>query len=1123
MTSQTAFSQLQAFLKEMFQFDDHDLDFGIYRIIRLKQHFIGAFIDGEGKDSLQAVVKDALAGVQQTSAEAARNWLAAFAAQFGKQGEKLWQPLAENPNDASARQGFEKLLELAEEPDRKQAEHHLETLAQAEKLSLPDLEARVYNHLLNFFGLYYSNGDFGYNTRAAHAFQVPYEAGYDGADTMFHWKHKDSYYIKTGNGFRSVRCEVNGARLEFRMQAGAQNPESTARNNVKENTNKHYRLEDIRQTREKAPDGSDQTVWQVLFSLAPESTPKTEIYARIWQTVFADNTELGTYLYKKPEAKQKNPGKPLFNDLTDSHDQVQGGQIKAISQLRLKAETYFAELARRDEFRDLGKNAQARADALRQDPVAAGLYLLDRRLNTFYAGNDADFFIHRDLNGFLCREKERFVKNVIFSDINALFAADRDTATLQIARAFNRVADRVIAFLDAIETFQKNLFELKKKVVDTHYLVSAGKIPKEFHSRVLANDRQKREWQDVFQVDAKSGQDLENHPTLVVDTSLYADCDPELEEDLLSHPDFDNLDEQTDGLLINSENWQALNLLQEKYREQIKCIYIDPPYNTGGDGFLYKDAFRHSSWITMMKDRLLAAQPLLCRSGTITQAIGREELGNLLKLNDLLFGEKNRVGELIWEKGRKNDAKFFSIGHDYMLVYAKDLEYMQASGIVWREEKPGAREILGEYRRLKKLHGNDLQAIQDGIREFYKSLPKGHPSLKHKRYNRVDKNGIWRDKDISWPGGEGPRYQIIHPTTKKPCKIPDRGWAFSTPERFWLYYDNSFIEFREDHTEPPILKRYLNYVSMDFDSDARRQNSQASDGGDVSVQVMPSVFYKSQQPTIKELRHIMGEDVFNNPKDPAVLARLIDYVTDPESMVLDFFAGSGTTGHAVLDLNRKANGQKKRTFQLVEMGDYFDQITKPRIKKLLFSFGWKNGRPENEDGYQGLVKVQTLEQYEDLIDNLNTAWDEAALPEQVPVQYLYMPEKNILASTLDLSRPFDQKMAVGKTREEKTIDLLETWCYLQGDWIKSRRVFRSFDRVYRAVETTHNKLIVFRNIDTGEDDTVNIKKILESCQNPETGPDIYRLEVNHDVDFRHLDLPVRVVTKDDFLQGTQWS
>ncbi|MFW5908217.1 MAG: site-specific DNA-methyltransferase, partial [Desulfosalsimonas sp.] len=968
MTSQTAFSQLQAFLKEMFQFDDHDLDFGIYRIIRLKQNFIAEFIDGDGQGSLQATVQDALARVRNAAGEAARNWLEAFSAQFGEKGKSLWQELCKHPNDPAARQAFEKILELSDESDRQQAEKYLQTLADSDMPSGPDLEARVYNHLLNFFELYYSNGDFGYNTRAANAFKVPYEADYDGSDTLFHWKHKDSYYIKTGSGFRSVRCRVNDAWLEFKMQAGAGEPESTARNNVKENSRKHYRLDDIRRKKEKAPDGAGAVIWEVLFCLAPESTPKTEIYRRIWETVFADGTDLTPYLYKKPEKKQDSPGKPLFNDLSDNHDQVQGGQIKAVSQLRLKEETYFTELARRDEFRELGKNAQARADALRKDAAAAALFEIDRRLNTFYAGNDADFFIHRDLAGFLTREKQRFIKNVIFSDANGLLEAGTDNATVEIARAFSRVADRVIGFLDAIETFQKNLFELKKKVVDTHYLISAGKIPKAFYSRLLANDLQIREWREIFCTQVNSEEDLENHPTLVVDTSLFKDIDPELEEDILSHPAFDNLDEQTDGLLINSENWQALNLLDEKYREKVKCIYIDPPYNTGGDGFLYKDAFRHSSWISMMEDRLCAAASLMSKTGTITQAIGREELANLLKLNDCFFGEKNRVGELIWEKGRKNDAKFFSIGHDYMLVYAKDLEHLQSSGIVWREEKPGAREILDEYRRLKKIHGNDVKAIEKGIREFYKTLPKGHSSLKHKRYNRVDQNGIWRDKDISWPGGDGPRYEIIHPKTKKPCKVPDRGWAFATPERFWLYYENGFIEFRADHTEPPKLKRYLNYVPMEFDSEARRQNSQLNGADDVNVQVMPSVFYKSQQPTIKELRHIMGTDVFSNPKDPGVLARLIDYVTDEDSIVLDFFAGSGTTGHAVLDLNRKANGGKKRHFQLVEMGSYFNEITKPRIKKLLFTFNWKNGQPENEEGYQGLVKVQALEQYEDTLD-----------------------------------------------------------------------------------------------------------------------------------------------------------
>ncbi|MFW6428963.1 MAG: hypothetical protein ACOCY3_03625, partial [Desulfosalsimonas sp.] len=173
--------------------------------------------------------------------------------------------------------------------------------------------------------------------------------------------------------------------------------------------------------------------------------------------------------------------------------------------------------------------------------------------------------------------------------------------------------------------------------------------------------------------------------------------------------------------------------------------------------------------------------------------------------------------------------------------------------------------------------------------------------------------------------------------------------------------------------------------------------------------------------------------------------------------------------------------------------------------------------------YQGLVKVQGLEQYEDTLDNLKPVWDKAALPEQVPVQYLYMPEKNAIAETLDLSRPFDQTMMVGKSRQTQTIDLLETWCYLRGDWIKSMRVYREFDRIYRAVETTAGKLIVFRNIDTGEDDTKNLRKIIETYRQGKDSPGIYRLEVNYDADTRRLEIPVHVVAKDDFLQGTQWS
>jgi adenine-specific DNA-methyltransferase len=268
----------------------------------------------------------------------------------------------------------------------------------------------------------------------------------------------------------------------------------------------------------------------------------------------------------------------------------------------------------------------------------------------------------------------------------------------------------------------------------------------------------------------------------------------------------------------------------------------------------------------------------------------------------------------------------------------------------------------------------------------------------------------------------------------------------------------------------------------------------------------------------KEVTHLIGQSrAFPNPKPTTLIERFVQQTTNQGEYVLDFFAGSGTAGHAVWRCD------EKRRFILNEMGEYFDNILKPRMKRVMYSLLWKSGRPEKAGTYQGLVKVQTLEQYEDLLDNLSTAWDETNLPEHVPAQYLYMPEHNELASSLDLCRPFSQTMRIGKIQETKSIDLLETWCYLQGHWMKSKRVFREFDRTYAAVQTTRNALVLFRDIQTGEDDTDNIRAICASYQGEKESAPVTRLEVNHFVDIRRMDLPVQVITADDFLRGTQWS
>ncbi|MDP2884304.1 MAG: site-specific DNA-methyltransferase [Ignavibacteria bacterium] len=411
----------------------------------------------------------------------------------------------------------------------------------------------------------------------------------------------------------------------------------------------------------------------------------------------------------------------------------------------------------------------------------------------------------------------------------------------------------------------------------------------------------------------------------------------------------------TQNVFIEGENLEVLKVLQKSYYGKVKMIYIDPPYNTGNDSFIYPDKFSeskeeylkrigdkdeegyltkegffkrnskengqfHSNWLSMMYPRLFLARNLLRDDGVIFMSIDDNEVHNLRLMMNEIFGEENFVAQLVWEKGRKNDAKLFSVGHEYIIVYSK----IKDSKTIWREEKPGAKEILAEYRRLKVIYGEDYNSIQKEIRHFYESLPKGHLSLKHRRYNRIDRNGIWRDDNISWPGGNGPTYDVIHPTTKQPCRVPERGWAFAALEKFKLYEEHGFIEYRADHKEPPILKRYLNFVPTDFDPDAHRAYFENGEGTEeVNVQVMPSVFYKNSQPTVKQLRELMGGDYFDNPKDSEIISRLISYVTEKNEVVLDFFAGSGTTAQAMLELNKQQDGNRK--FILVQLPEKTDE------------------------------------------------------------------------------------------------------------------------------------------------------------------------------------------------------
>ena len=427
----------------------------------------------------------------------------------------------------------------------------------------------------------------------------------------------------------------------------------------------------------------------------------------------------------------------------------------------------------------------------------------------------------------------------------------------------------------------------------------------------------------------------------------------------------------TQNLMIEGDNLEVLKLLQKSYARKVKLIYIDPPYNTGKD-FVYPDNFQdniknyleltgqvdggqklssnteasgrfHTDWLNMMYPRLKLARNLLSNDGVILISIDDGESDNLRHVCGEIFGEENFVACMIWEKGRKNDAKLVSIGHEYVLIYAKSIARLKEMNIKWREEKPGAREIWEQYLRLRDDHGEDDQAIEADLQTWFASLPKSHPSKKWSRYKHVDQQGPWRDDNISWPGGGGPRYDVIHPVTKQSCAVPERGWVFSKPETMQKMIEAGVVVFRGDHTEPPVRKSHIRPIDLEElsaseidDEIESREEAGAGADDELATQVRGSHFYKQSQVTAKYMRGLMGSKVFDNPKDHEELARLIEYTTscDPEATVMDFFSGSGTTGQSVWELNAKDGGRRRAI--LVQLPEPLD--SKKKGQKVAVSF-----------------------------------------------------------------------------------------------------------------------------------------------------------------------------------------
>ncbi|WP_022835638.1 site-specific DNA-methyltransferase [Salisaeta longa] len=956
----------------LFQFDVADLDFGVYRILNEKRDDIERFIERD----LVVGVREELRAYEEGQIEAARE-----AVKEARQ--TVLQTLSEDAilPDGSIKEAYR---ELKAAQDYIKARKRLETAELSE-----DTERRIYDDLARFFNRYYDGGDFITKRRFA-AGDSKYMVPYDGEEVLLHWANRDQYYVKTTEHFRDYRFTIRGVDVHFRL-VDAQTPQD----NVKASDTRYFVLQ-----------GEDPV------TVDPEAGRCTIEFAYRPLTEDEDERLLARY-----NEQQSTSNRRKTNDRSTI--------VAATTQEVLDAmgdRTIRAQLAQPEEGTE-------------KSP-------LEIHLNRYTAKNTADYFIHKDLKGFLRGQLAFFIQNEVLN-LNEVLEAEEHRRLHQVdrAKAVKKIGERIIDFLAQIENFQKRLFEKKKFIIDTGYCVTLDRVPDALYDAILANEAQLDEWRDLYATDqwdnglfSQGYEDgtftrdfLEAHPHVMIDTRHFGQ---DFTDALLAHLSTLDADEGLSGVIdgrcIQGENFQALNLLQERFREKVDCVYIDPPYNTGNDGFLYKDSYRHSSWMSMMADRVMLTRSLMPGESALFANVDDNEQDNLRKLLGQLFGEGNFVANLIWQKkySPANDATWFSDDHDHVLVYAEDKTK-------WRPKK----------------------------------LPRTEKQNSGYTNSDNDPRGPWLSGDYTSNKSAEQRPNLYYPITN-----PNTGEEIWPPEdAVWRYseeYHERNVEAnrvwwgQEGTNTMPRYKRFLSEVE-----------------GIVPRTVWTYDKAGHNQDAVRELHALFERNPFPSPKPTKLLRRI--FQVDGGNVVLDYFAGSGTTGHAVMNLNREDGGS--RTYVLVEMGEHFDNVMLPRLKKVAFSSEWKDGVPQASDGMSHVIQYHRLESYEDALNNIEVKRPEAEPSlldrfDDYALRYM-LPHETRESETLlapdAFARPFEYTLRIQHgmhSPKAHAVDLEATFNYLIGLQVHTRRVYEHQDRRYVVVTGTveHEQsidavLVVWRN------------------------------------------------------------
>ncbi|RFB01407.1 DNA methyltransferase [Parvularcula marina] len=946
-------ARLISLLKELFQLDQPDLDFGLYRIMHAKADQVSRFLE----DDLLKIIQDAF-GEADTDAL--------------KTAEKAYADAREKAKaDGVPEEAIENFKPV------QQAKAALGAVRNADTH-----EGDVYDHLYRFFERYYDAGDFmsrRYFARETDGKAAPYAVPYDGREVYLHWANRDQYYIKTSEYLTNFTFDPTKA------------PEHPKLDTAKPMT-VHSRIVSASEGEHNNVKASEQTE---RFFLIHEAEP-----------VKLETNEAG-----EPE---------LVLQFEYRADPKKSGQSGTWAKKRLEeaAQAIKAALPKLEGAEAFTAALMTPAPTEKQKDRT----LLEKYLAQYTARNTMDYFIHKDLGGFLRRELDFYIKNEIMR-LDDIETADAPQVEAYLARVkvLRRIARHLIDFLAQLEDFQKKLWLKKKFVTDTQYCITLDRIPEDFYPEIAANDAQREEWVRLFAIDDLDGYStpltvdfLKANDKLLIDTALFG---ADFRDQMVA--EMQGLDAGLGGLLIHSENFQAIRHADRKLKRTVKCTYIDPPYNAATSEILYKNAYKHSSWVTLMRDRMLAAQSVMSEDGSMVIAIDENEVERLGLLIDDCFPNFARTCVSVIHNKKGIQGSFFS--------YNNEFAYFILPPSLSRLNETEIPEADWDYSNLRNWGTESLRT--DARNCFYPIFVKG---------DQIVGVGPVSDDDFHPESANIEQEDgtiAVYPIDKEGV------------ERKWRYAQDTVGRI------VPTLKVEINGKGIiqikkpkTHDKFKTVWDRNEYIAGDFGTKVLTNMGFP--------------KGAFDFPKSVHTVKDSIFAVSGTTDITFDFFAGSGTTAQAVLDLNGRDGGARK--YVLAEMGDYFDKVTRPRVTKAAYSLEWKDGKPVSRDGLSHAFKYLRLESYEDTLNNLalRPSPDLGAAGEDFSRDYMLKYwldfETKGSPSLLNIQTfddPTDYRLNIKTpgTDEytERAIDLVETLNWLIGLHVEHLDRWRGFDATFK--------------------------------------------------------------------------